>query len=493
MSIFRKILEALGLVSPDEARVTFIPVVTVKIVDSLALGLNPSDTLTVSQLAAKAGVASGDPVVVAISDAAGSTVFSRMLEPHTPAEVDTFVNAARANDPTYEPPNFHNFLEIVCPLGFDTDSLVSALTAWSGVVEYAYRNGDPSDPAVAPAVIGTTNPLYAQQGYLTAAPTGIGAASAWAAGADGSGAFFVDVEQGWFLSHTDLPSGITIQAGTNKPTSFAHGAGVLGEIVAQDNTKGVVGIAPKAGLRVVSYNDPAAPGDEAHLRARIASRIFDAGMVLVKGDVVLLEIQLTQKIGGNDTFVPVETEEACYQMIRLGTANGVIVVEAAGNGGFNLNTFKDASGQNTLDRASPHFKDSKAIMVGACTSGSSHAPESFSDSGSRIDCWAWGDGIITCGFDPAHPLKTDVYWGVPATTNAFGGTSGASPIIVGCCLLIQHLQGLRQSKVALGKLGPTDMRRILSDANNGTAVMASSVRVGSMPDLAKIIANEYLP
>ena len=40
----------------------------------------------------------------------------------------------------------------------------------------------------------------------------------------------------------------------------------------------------------------------------------------------------------------------------------------------------------------------------------------------------------------------------------------------------------------LGKLGPSAMRRILSDARNGTSVTGG---VGPMPDFAKIILNEY--
>ena len=85
------------------------------------------------------------------------------------------------------------------------------MNAWTDVVEYSYTVSPGSDPAVT----GTGNPLFknGQQGYLTAAPGGIDAPAAWAKNADGSGLVVIDIEQGWFLKHQDLPQTITLLEG----------------------------------------------------------------------------------------------------------------------------------------------------------------------------------------------------------------------------------------------------------------------------------------
>jgi hypothetical protein len=60
----------------------------------------------------------------------------------------------------------------------------------------------------------------------------------------------LDIEQGWLLSHEDLtPVAPTLIFNDNRPSSFDHGCAVLGEMVAADNTVGVIGIASDAGRR----------------------------------------------------------------------------------------------------------------------------------------------------------------------------------------------------------------------------------------------------
>lgn len=60
----------------------------------------------------------------------------------------------------------------------------------------------------------------------------------------------LDVEHGWLLSHEDLtPVAPTLIFNDNRTSSFDHGCAVLGEMVAADNTVGVIGIASDAGRR----------------------------------------------------------------------------------------------------------------------------------------------------------------------------------------------------------------------------------------------------
>ena len=174
--------------------------------------------------------------------------FGRLFESLTPEELQSLVDRARTQSPDYVPPNFDTFLQIECPPGFNTEALVAALQQWAGVVETAYTAGVPSDP-----VVGTTNPFFNRQGYLAAAPNGIGVQAAWTKGVDGSPSSFVDLEQGWLLTHEDLPQNIRLLAGTNRNTSFFHGCAVLGIVLAIDNAVGVAGIAPNTTAAVISF------------------------------------------------------------------------------------------------------------------------------------------------------------------------------------------------------------------------------------------------
>ena len=149
------------------------------------------------------------------------------------------------------------------------------------LVEEAYVEGGPVPPPVFPL----DDPRSANQGYLDAAPNGIDARWAWSI-TNGAGIRFVDLERGWTLNHEDLiGAGITLISGVNQDY-HGHGTAVLGEVVAVDNMRGGVGIAPGATGRVVSqwrtttnYNTAAA--------------ILSAGQAMSRGDVLLLEAQTT--------------------------------------------------------------------------------------------------------------------------------------------------------------------------------------------------------
>jgi hypothetical protein len=499
MSAFPGVLQSLGLIDsgPDDAE-TFAPQIIVKFEDSVTLTINQGQTLTVDDLANQTSSA-GSTAVQNINAISSAIVFSRACDSLSPTDVQNLVNSAKEQDSTYEPPNFNNFLQIIPDPGIGADQIVDALNQWTGIVEYAYVAGVPSDPTVT----GTTNPLFNQEDFLAAAPTGIGAQAAWAKGADGTGSAFIDIEQGWFLGHQDLPVGIPLLLGTNRTNSFSHGTGVLGEIVAIDGTFGIVGIAPEARASVISYFEPS-QDPKKNATAQVYDRIMSAIKGLFFGNVLLLEIQFTGNVGNQrGTNVPVETDPHIFEAIRLATKFGVIVVEAAGNGSANLDNFigtkGNDKGKNVLSKsAGADFKDSGAIMVGGGTSNFPHSRWAGSNFGTRIDCYAWAENIVTCAF---NPTQANIFFGVPGQTpivegkpflHGFGGTSGASPIIVGCCLLIQHLQTILTPKSGTGSLGPASMRTILSDPQNGTDSFLITDQISVMPDMQKIIANQYV-
>ncbi len=343
-------------------------------------------------------------------------------------------------------------------------------------VDLAYREFAASDPAVNAA----DDPYNSGQGYQDAAPTGIDARWAWTQpNGEGAGIGFVDLEQGWFLGHEDFAAkSPSLLYGDNRDGVGTyvgnHGTAVLGEAIADDNTVGVVGIAPSvASVRAASHYDSGS-GTNLH----VADAILGALPGMDPGDVLLLEVQRS--------YLPTETDDADFDAIRLAVAHGVVVVEAAGNGNDDLDAYTNALGRNILDRASADFRDSGAIMVGAATSTTPHDRDPDSNYGSRIDCYAWGDSVTTCGYgdlDDGGGDKNKTY------TDTFSNTSAASPIIAGAALILQGMYEANSGTPGI-RLSPLQMRVLLSDPATGTAQGAGVAGdIGVMPDLRAIIED----
>lgn len=342
-------------------------------------------------------------------------------------------------------------------------------------VESAYPEMVVSDPVVNAA----NDPLNAQQGYLDAAPTGIDARWAWTqANGEGQAIGFVDLEQGWRLGHEDYATKApTLLSGSNRDGVGTyvghHGTAVLGEVVADDNTLGVVGIAPSvASARVTSHFD----GTTA---LHVADAIAGALPSMAAGDVLLLEVQRAA------SPLPTETDDADHAAIRLASARGVIVVEAAGNGGNDLDAWTDAAGRFRLRRGHPDFRDTGAIMVGAASStmtNQRHSRLGFSNFGARVDCYGWGENVTTCGYGDLSPMA-----GLDAAyTAVFGGTSSASPIVAGAAIVTQSLY----RGATGGRLSPGQMRGILANPANGTGQAPTPAgNIGVMPNLRQIGQN----
>ncbi|WP_430647415.1 S8 family peptidase [Agromyces sp. GXS1127] len=333
-------------------------------------------------------------------------------------------------------------------------------------VETAYVEGGPTPPPGPPPVNAGDDPRSGNQGYLDPAPHGIDARWAWGA-TDGTGIGFVDLEQGWTLNHEDLAAaGITIISGVSQ-AYHGHGTAVLGEVVAVDNAKGGVGIAPAASARVVSQF-------RTSTTYSTAAAIISAADAMSPGDVLLLEAQTTAA-GSSTTYLPVEVEQAVFDAIRDAVDAGIVVVEAAGNGGNDLDDWTDASGRHLLKVGDADYRDSGAIMVGAASSAAPHSRLSFSNHGSRIDCYAWGQNVDTTG-DGWTGTSTTAY------TGSFGGTSGASPIVTGAAVLLQSWQRARSGH----PFSPGTVRSWLSSSLNTPSADPATDRIGVMPDLKAI-------
>ncbi len=389
--------------------------------------------------------------------------FTPLFTAMKPQRMQELVQRAVEYDARYRPPNLFTYYQVYTSPGGRADELAKLLHSLE-IVELAYVAGGPTPPPVIPG----DDPLWPNQGYLDAAPDGIDAEYAWTVpGGNGAGIQFVDLEQGWTLNHEDLVgAGITLISGVNK-AYFGHGTAVLGEIAAVDNTLGVVGISPNlSSVRVVSQWRTAATYDT-------ENAILDAIEALNFGDVLLLEAQTT--IPGS-SYLPVEVDAAVFEMIRLGTALGIIIVEAGGNGATDLDTATDAFGNQVFNRSSADFRDSGAIVVGAASSAAPHTRMSFSNYGSRIDCYGWGQSVETTG-DGWMGNATNTY------TSGFSGTSSASPIVAGAALAVQ---GMAENSLGY-RFSAWQMRAILSDSATGTlSNNPATDRIGVMPNLRNI-------
>lgn len=382
-----------------------------------------------------------------------------------PEEIKGLMSKAHQLNNRRRPSNLLNYFSIDCQPGTDPEELKKTLQSYH-LFSTVYVDYGPEEPPVN----ASDDPRSSNQGYLDAAPDGINARYAWTvAGGDGSGINFVDMEQGWNLGHEDLPAGISIISGVSN-AYFFHGTSVLGEVVAADNTVGCIGIAPSCTPRVVSEWRTTATFNS-------AEAILSALTVLNPGDVLLLE---AQRSFGTYSLLPLEVLQAEFDAIQLATALGVAVVEAAGNGGNDLDTVNIAGLGFIFNRSSADFRDSGAIIVGAASSTAPHSRLSFSNFGSRIDCYGWGQNVDTLTTDSTGTANNQY-------TSTFNGTSSASPIVTGAATIVQAVM-----QAAHGyRYSPYQLRSVLSDPANGTtSATPATDRIGVMPNLQAIIDNE---
>jgi subtilisin family serine protease len=284
---------------------------------------------------------------------------------------------------------------------------------------------------------------------------------------------FADMESGWNLDHVDL-LGLHLQApvfGVNCDDR-EHGTAVLG-IVAAPGTKsgGVIGIAP--GLAAVKV---ASPLRSCFGRREMAQAIRHMAQVLNPGDVLLLEAQISFS-GVPD--IPAEVVPFLADAILFAVGRGIVVVEPVGNKKASLDTLRVEQGR-TLNPHDPNFQDSGAILVAAATADVPHRRHRDTSFGSRVDCYGWGEKVVTCGGRIGNRLTDH--------TNDFSGTSAAAAMVAGVALCVQGMAKAKHGK----PFSPAKLRGILKDQANGTLPEGGlEAGIGVMPDLAKIVQNLF--
>ena len=332
-----------------------------------------------------------------------------------------------------------------------------------------------------PHVVPPTPPDYrSNQGYLNSAPAGVDAWSAWTTyGARGAGIKLADIEYSFNQNHLDLPS-VNVVGLTLTGTNIDHGTAVLGVIAAKDDGKGTTGIAPDCSLYFSSVGD----GSLDHTPSAITTALGYLGA----GDVMLLELQFEEArktVPGQIAYVPIEWYKPAYDRIVVAVGLGVTVVEAAGNGNQNLDD--DFYSDPSVNAGHTPFlpaNDSGAILVGAGEPaqgyGTPRSRCSFSDYGSTVDLQGWGRGVWTTGYGSALGSPFYDADGVNQEyTGQFNGTSSASPVVAGACVLLESAYKAKTGNV----LSPEDVKQVLRSTGSPQQGNTSE-NIGPLPNVA---------
>ena len=359
--------------------------------------------------------------------------------------------------------------------------------------------------------VGATPDFRSLQGYRLPAPGGVDAEYAWTIpGGRGIGIMIMDVETRlgdplFPVLHEDLPSIHPyefVPLGSNPGRDYCdeqHARAVLGELVGEDDGLGVTGLVPDARAGFESFRGPDYGGG-----SDVSAALMNAADRLQAGDVLLIELQVfagtptgpcTPCSGGFCGLAPMEFEMANFDAISMITAEGIVVVEAAGNGRHSLD---DRVYGGIFDRS---VRDSGAIFVAASDPGQGPGvPACFTNFGSRIDLHSWGYDVVTTGYGDLHGCVDDppdcgltpeenCTGGLPAIrryTQSFSGTSSASPIVTGAAV---SLLGVAEAN--LGRtLTPEEVRDLLVATGSPPAAGAE---IGPQPDLRAALDQLLIP
>ncbi len=380
-------------------------------------------------------------------------------------------------------PDLNLWFQIILKPGADAATFVEKLRRLDSVETAELA------PLAAPPPA-TTPDFTANQGYLGPAPGGIDAIfSATIPGGKGNSIKLYDVEYNWNQTHEDLSkaNGVALllnPGDSNAPPGYngcpapcdrlnrEHGTAVLGEVIADNDSKGVTGISWEAGVGL-------APANTTNLGYNVANAILLSVANGRPGDVILIEQQVNVCNLPDGNYGPFEWVQSVFDAIRTAVANRITVVETAGNGGVNLD---QAACGTTFNRT---VRDSGAILVGA--GGSPGVLDrqrlSFSCYGDRVDVQGWGEHVMTAGYgefykNPDAPADPNFWY-----DNMFSGTSSAGPIVAGATV---NLQGIAKNRFGV-PLSPVQIRQLL--VQTGSPQLGNTAEhIGPRPDLRAAIA-----
>ncbi|WP_299680241.1 S8/S53 family peptidase [uncultured Dokdonia sp.] len=357
--------------------------------------------------------------------------------------------------------------------GHNIDALISDLNELPSVV-YCYKKT--ITPAVLPGDIPPVTPLFeALQGYIEHNP-GVSMRYAWELGFSGEGISIRDIEEGINLNHEELNDQSTsIQPNVTLPDTGIdqdHGTEVAGVIYSDNGSYGTTGLAFGADQYIVYPRVTLENGFDEPLA--ISSAIQDSNM----GDVIIYEIQgLVIEDGDIYRFTPSEFDQVIWDLTKVATEAGIIIVAAAGNGAQDLDS---DFYQEYIDRG-----DSGAIIVSAGTPDINHDPLTLDQDiisagnyGSRVNVHGWGLDVFTTSGSGVIQIGNDFNQGY---TDNFNGTSSATAIVSGCVAVLQgYYYDLTEEY-----LTSIQLRDLLIET--GTPQGESEAHIGPLPNMENAI------
>ena len=410
----------------------------------------------------------GDPGIRAVLD---RSKFTRGAAGIDDATLDRLLANERNRTGRIAPdPRFDLYLTI--PANVKPAKMIAQFAATDGVLMVGEAPRPVAPPS--PTAAGTAD-YEPSQRYLNPRSTGgIGARTAWDLGLDGTGVSMCDIEYDFDGAHCDLPP-ITILGGVpNSPYGNSHGTAVFGEMISLDDGVGTTGIAFGADD---IYFAPTYIGSTYD----IGAAVYRATAAMPAGSVIVLEVQIRGPNYVDNSsqagLVPMEWWPPYYDAVVNAIANGMIVVQAAGNGEEDLDDPVYA-----IDNFGHHpflaENDSGSIIVGAgaawpsCWGYTARTKLSFSNYGSRVNVQGYGNCVATTGYGDLDGTDSCDY------TGGFSGTSSATPIVAGACMLLQEF-----ARDTLGRsLECAELREILISTGNPQTRPADG-QIGPLPDV----------
>lgn len=219
--------------------------------------------------------------------------------------------------------------------------------------------------------------------------------------AKGEGVRVAVIDTGCDINHDDLKNNLLegknfVEPGKDPIDRNGHGTHVSGTIAAQDNSLGMVGIAPKAKIIPVKA---LADNGSGSLQNIISAIEWAAD---IRADFITMSLGCPQ---------PAKELEA---VIKYATSKGSIIFCAAGNSGENADIMYPAKYDNT-------------ISIGAIDENLERTK--FTCSGDTLDFLAPGHNILSCVPNNGYAIMS--------------GTSMSNPFAVGCAALF--LSYMKQS------------------------------------------------